>query len=82
MTKEDLEAIFDRVRSWPAEKQEEAMDMLESMDPDADFFEIPVEALPGIERGLADAEAGRFVPAEEMEGFFAKIRNGEYPPKR
>jgi predicted transcriptional regulator len=72
MTKEDLEAIFDRVRTWPVEKQAEAMEVLEWMDPDADFFEIPEEALPGIERGLAALEAGDIVPADEMAAFFAQ----------
>lgn len=77
MTKADLEAIFDRVRAWPAEKQEELLELVEWLDDDSDFFEIPEEALPGIERGLAAIEAGDIVPEEEMAAFFANLAKGK-----
>ncbi len=78
MTKDDLEAIFDRVRAWPAEKQEELLELVEWLDDDSDdFFEIPEEALPGIERGLAAIEAGDFASDEEVAEFFAKARSGK-----
>lgn len=76
MTKEQLESLFDQIRALPPEKLEELAEIIEWMDPNADFFEIPPEALPGIERGLAAAEAGEFVSEDEMKEFFARIREG------
>ena len=75
MTKEDLEAVFDRIRALSAEKQEELEEVIEWLETDdKDFYQIPEEARPAIERGLADAKAGRFVSDEEMAEFFAKAR--------
>jgi predicted transcriptional regulator len=76
MTKEQLEALFDQIRALPPEKLEELAEIVEWMDPNADFFDIPPEAEAGIARGLAAAEAGEFVSEEEMAEFFAKIREG------
>lgn len=76
MTKEQLEALFDQFRTLPPQKLEELAEIVEWMDPNADFFEVPEEAWPGIERGLAAAERGEFVPEGEMAEFFAKIREG------
>lgn len=77
MTKDQLEALFDQIRALPPEKLEELAEIVEWMDPDADFFEVPEEAWPGIKRGLDAAERGDFVPEEEMAEFFAKIREGK-----
>lgn len=74
MTKEDLETLFDQIRALPPEKLEELAEIVEWMDPNADFFEVPEEAWPGIKRGLADAEAGRFASDEEVAAVFAKAR--------
>lgn len=74
MTKEQLEALFEQIRALPPEKLEELAEIVEWMDPNADFFEIPEEALPGIERGLAAIERGEFASNEEVAAVFAKAR--------
>jgi hypothetical protein len=71
MTKEDLEAVAARIRALPADKQDELLEILEWLEED-DFFEVPKEAWPGIERGLAEAEAGNFATEEEVAAVFAK----------
>jgi predicted transcriptional regulator len=77
MTKEQLEALFDQIRALPPDKLEELAEIVEWMDPNADFFEIPEEALPGIERGLAAIEAGDFASDEAVAAFFAEVRAGK-----
>lgn len=75
MTKDDLEAVLDRIRALPDEKLEEVAEMIEWLETDdKDFFEIPEEAWPGIERGLAAAEAGNFATEEEVAAVFARAR--------
>lgn len=76
MTKEQLEVLFAQIRALPPEKLEELAEIVEWMDPNADFYEIPPEAEAGIARGLAAIEAGEVVSEEDMAQFFAKIREG------
>ena len=74
MTKDQLEALFDQIRALSPEKQEELAEVVEWMDPNADFFEVPEEAWPGIKRGLEAAERGDFATEEEVAAVFAKAR--------
>lgn len=72
MTKEDLEAVFDRVRDWPPEKQAEAVEVLQWLDRGGGFYEPTEEEWAGIQRGLDDADNGRFASGEEVAAVFAK----------
>ena len=74
MTNDQLEALFDQIRALPPEKLEELAEVVEWMDPNADFFEVPEEAWPGIKRGLEAAERGDFATEEEVAAVFAKAR--------
>ena len=75
MTKEDLEAVFNRIRALPADKQEELEEIVEWLETDEeDFFEVSAEMWPAIERGLAAADAGNFATEEEVAAVFAKAR--------
>lgn len=74
MTKDELETLFDQIRALPPDKLEELAEIVEWMDPDGDFMEIPEEAIPGIERGLAAIERGEFATDEEVAAVFAKAR--------
>jgi predicted transcriptional regulator len=72
MTKEDLEAIFDRVRNWPAEKQEQAMDALLWIESDSDVYVLSDEERAAVQRGLDDSKNGRFATEEEMAALFQR----------
>ena len=74
MTKEQLEAIFDRVRTWPAEKQQEAAEVLLWLEKSDEVYELSEEELAGIRRGLDDVENGRFATEEQVAALFAKAR--------
>lgn len=73
MTKEDLEAVFDRVRTWPPEKRAEAVEVLQWLDQGGEFYEPTEEEWAGIQRGLDDADNGRFATDEEVATVFAKL---------
>jgi predicted transcriptional regulator len=75
MTKEQLEEIFARVRTWPEERLDDVVEVLLAMEQangaDDDLTE---EDWTDLEEGLAEADRGEFVPEEEMQAFFAKYR--------
>jgi hypothetical protein len=73
MTKEDLEGLFERIRVLPPEKLEELQDMVAVLEAGG-VFDVPAEAWPGIERGMADADAGRFASTGDVADLFAKAR--------
>lgn len=71
MTIEQL-GLLDRVAAQKNLNREEAVRMmLEHM---ALLDEVGPDAYASIMRGKADAEAGRFVPDEEMESIFSHFR--------
>ena len=74
--KDQIQAILERVHTWPADKQRLALDLLmwiEARD-QQDDFELTAEDWADLEEGLAEADRGEFVPEEEMKAFFAKYR--------
>jgi hypothetical protein len=76
MTKDEIQAILERVHTWPADKQRLALDLLmwiEARD-QQDDYELTDEDWADLEEGLVEADRGEFVPEEEMKAFFAKYR--------
>jgi predicted transcriptional regulator len=75
MTKDQIEAIFDRVRSWPADRQEKAVDILLALEAQPDgVYVLSEEEREGVERGLDDARHGRYASDEEMAALFARYK--------
>ena len=76
MTKEQIDTILDRVRTWPADRQEEAAAMLLVLEAEAneDAEEPSEELLADLREAEAEADRGGFVPNEEMKAFFAQYR--------
>ena len=73
-TKRLTEALA-RVEHWPAEWQEQLADIALDIDAglkDGVYHPTPDE-LKAIDRGLRDAELGRFATEEEVEAAFAKF---------
>ncbi len=65
-----------RVENRPAERREQLADIALDIDAglkDGVYYPTP-EELAGIDRGLRDAEQGRFATDEEVEQAFAKFR--------
>ena len=71
-----LTDVLARVENWPAEWQEQLADIALDIDAglkDGVYYPTPAE-LEGIDRGLRDAEQGRFATDEEVEQASAKFR--------
>jgi predicted transcriptional regulator len=71
-----LTRALERIENWPAEAQDQLAEL--ALDIDAALKDVPYEPtdeeLAGIDRGLRDAEQGRFASDAEVEAAFAKFR--------
>ncbi len=75
MTKEQIDDIFDRVRSWPLQRQEDAAAILLRLEEQGtDVYELTEEELADVEAGLEEAERGEFATDEEVEAVFSRYR--------
>ena len=71
-----LTQALERVEAWPAHAQDELAEIAREIDNglhNGSYEPTPTE-LAGIDRGLGDAEAGRFASDAEVEAAFAKLR--------
>ena len=76
MTKEQIEQIFERVRTWPLERQQDAAEMLLRMEEQGGtIYELSAEELTEIEEAEAEAERGEFATDEEMKALFDRYRS-------
>ena len=71
-----LTQALERVEAWPADAQDQLAEI--ALDIDAGLKDVAYEPTPeelaGIDRGLHDAEQGRFATDAEVEAVFAKFR--------
>ena len=75
MTKEQIEQIFARVRTWPPERQEDAAQMLLRMEEQGvEPYKLDEDERREIEAALAEAERGEFASDEEVEAVFNRYR--------
>jgi predicted transcriptional regulator len=75
MTKEQINAVLDAIRSWPREDQEELVDMARAIVARrAGVYVMTEEEQAAVREGLAEADRGDFVSDEDMEAFWK--RNG------
>ena len=76
MTKDEIQAVLERVRTWPPERQADlAAIALRMEEADlAEFDDLTEEDWADLEEGLAESDRGELVPEEEMKAFFAKYR--------
>jgi len=73
MTKEDLEAVFDRVRSWPPEKQERALEALQQIETrQGEIYELSDEERADLEEALAEMERGEVASQEDVDAVFRR----------
>ena len=75
MTKDQIEAIFARVRTWPVERQEDAAAMLLRMEEDESALQhLTEEDWADLEDALAEAKREEPVPEQEMKALFDRFR--------
>lgn len=76
MTKGEIDAVLDRVRTWPADRQEDAALVLLRMEAvDLDPVALSDEDREAILEGLAQCERGEFASDEEVEALFGRYRS-------
>ena len=74
MTEEEIEGVLDRVRSWPKERQDEAVEMLLYLETKDEPYILSDEERAAVRRGLADADAGNFATDEQVKKLFSRYR--------
>jgi predicted transcriptional regulator len=71
-----LTQALERVDAWPAQAQDELAEIARDIEDSltkGDYAPTAAE-LAGIDRGLRDADAGRFATGEQVEAALAKLR--------
>jgi predicted transcriptional regulator len=75
MSRDRIEEILARVRTWPKDWQDAAAFMLLSIEEDYPNLYVPTdEERADIEAGLAECERGEFATDEEVAAVFRRNR--------
>ena len=75
MTKDQIDAVLDRVRTWPPERQEDAIKVLLQMEAaGTEVYELSEGELADIEEGLREIERGEVATEQEVTALFSRIR--------
>jgi predicted transcriptional regulator len=71
-----LAEVLERVEAWPADAQERLAEIAREIDAGLAgvVYEPTDDELAGIDRGLRDAEQGRFATDDQVEAVLAKLR--------
>lgn len=73
MTRQEIEAVFARVLTWPKDRQEDAVQLLLAMErQDAEPYRLTPEQWAEVQIGLDEAERGEFATDEEMTALWKK----------
>jgi predicted transcriptional regulator len=75
MTKLEIEAVLDRVKTWPPERQEEAMLMLLELEAETTgAYRLTEDDRREIELSMAEARRGEFATDQEVAAVFNRYR--------
>ncbi len=76
MTKDEIQAVLERVRSWPQERQEDAARVLLAMEEEAQgIYVLDEEEAADIDAAEEEIRRGEPpVPDEEVRAFFESPR--------
>jgi predicted transcriptional regulator len=75
MTRDQIDTVLQRIRSWPESRQEEAVELLLALETLGDEpYTLSDEERASVRRGLEDARHGRFASDEEMAALFNRGR--------
>jgi predicted transcriptional regulator len=73
MTKEQIEAVFDRARTWPHERRALAAEFLMLLEAqETGPIHVSDDELKAIREGNAQAERGEFASDEEMAALYKR----------
>ena len=73
MTRDQVKAVFERVRAWPEERQAYAAEILLVIEAqDVRPLRVSDAEWKAIQEGNAEAERGEFVSDTEMAGFYKR----------
>ena len=75
MTKEDLEAVFDRIRAWPPEKQQLAMEAFQLIEARQSLiYELSDDERADLEEAIAEMDRGEVASDDDVEAV-RRMRN-------
>jgi hypothetical protein len=75
MTKEQIETVLDRVRTWPASRQEDAAAILLAMEAEElEAYKLSEEERADIEAALAEIAEGDVASDAEVAEVFGRYR--------
>jgi predicted transcriptional regulator len=76
MTKEQIDSVLDRVRTWPPERQKDAVRVLLQMEAaGTEIYVLSDEERAEIELSLEEARRGEFATDEEVAAVFNRYRH-------
>jgi predicted transcriptional regulator len=74
MTKEQINAVLESVRSWPADDQEELIELAREIEARrTGVYVMNEEERAAVREGLEQARRGEFVSNNDMDAFWKKI---------
>lgn len=75
MTREQIDAVLDRVRSWPASRQQHAALMLLALEAEGTGpYILSLEEREDLKTALAEVARGEVASDEEVSAVFARHR--------
>ena len=75
MTKAEIDAVLERVRTWPQEGQEDVVRLLLEMEAeDASVYRLSADERAAIEEGMAQARRGELATDEEVAALLDRYR--------
>lgn len=73
MTKEEIEAVFVRVRTWPLEKQSQVAAYLQAIEKQGDnYWPLTDEEIADLVEADAEMERGEVASPQEVEAVFGR----------
>jgi hypothetical protein len=73
MTKEQINAVLEGVRSWPQQDQEELVEIAREIEARRKgVYVMSEEERAAVREGLDQARRGEFVPDDEMDAFWKR----------
>jgi hypothetical protein len=75
MTRNEVKEALDRVLTWPAEAQQEAVALLETIEDEfVASFQLSPDDREALKRSADDVRNGRFATDENVQRIFARYR--------
>jgi hypothetical protein len=74
MTRNEINAILDRVRTWPEERQEDAAQMLLALEENGSaVYRLDADERADIDAALREDERGEVASDEDVEAVFNRL---------